>query len=100
MNVRYTDKQGLTWVTSVPAEATPDMYRWGVPVGPPDLSSLGLEKKEWVALQAALVDMDLIVAPQLMGKRAEIKLILKKLGLPEYLLKEIISLYQQAYYAG
>jgi len=97
-NVKYTDTNKLSWIVSVPATAPPETYKWGVPVGPPDLSPLGLSKEDRIKLQKGLVDLNLVIAPQLMGKRAELKILLKQLGLPDTLLRELISLYQRSFY--
>lgn len=96
--VKYTDDDGLAHVTLVPTGTHPEHFKWGVPVGPPDLSALGLEREKMIALQAALVDLDLLVAPQLMGQRPVLLDILNKLGLPREMVKDLIGLYQQAYY--
>ena len=97
-NVKYTDNEGFTWAVCVPNGTADEFFSWGVPIGPPDLTALNLTKEEWIALQAALVEKDLLTAPQLMGKRSILKEIFTDLDLPEHKLREIISLYQQVYY--
>lgn len=97
-DVKYTDNEGLMWIVGVPPNAPEEIYKWGVPVGPPDLSSLGLTKTDRKKLQNALVDAGFVLAPHLVGKRKELKALLKKLELPDSLLREIISLYQRVYY--
>lgn len=96
--VKYTDAKGNAKVVEVPNDATPDMYKWGVVLGPPDLTPLGLPKEQLQQLYKLLVDNNLYNAPKLIGKRLLIRQILQQVGIPVEKLNTIIGIYQELYY--
>lgn len=96
--VKYTDTKGYKWATDVP-EGTPyKEHKFGIRLGPPDLSRLGLEDEQHRALHNALVDSDLYNAPMLIGKRALLKQIFRQNHIPTHLLNVMIGVFQEAYY--
>lgn len=96
--VKYTDTKGFMWAVDVPEGTSPEQYKAGVRLGPPDLSRLNLGKDQWLALNTLLVEHGLYNAPQLMGKRLELKQILQKCGISTHLLNTLIGVYQEVYY--
>lgn len=98
--VKYTDDNGYWKVADVPDDVTPDKYHRGVQLGPPDLSGLELPVTTLRELYERLVQADLYIAPQLMGKRAQLRQILKSAGVSIDLLGQVINKYQERYYTG
>lgn len=97
--VVYTDNDGLKWVMEV-LEETPkeDWGNTGILLGPPDLTSLGLTKKKRIELQNELVSHNWIQAPDLRGRKRELIQLIKKMNLPNSLVRHVLSIYQYAYY--
>lgn len=96
--VVYTDNENLTWAVVVPVGTPEEDYQTGIVLGPPDLSSLDLQQSQRERLQKALVEAGFYNAPQLMGKRQEFNKLLKSLGLPDTYYRNVLHLYQVAYY--
>lgn len=77
----------------------PDEYaETGAILGPPDLTSLDISEKALKALSIDLVNNNLYSAPQLMGNRKTLLMLLDKHKIDKQFLREIISIFQQEYY--
>jgi hypothetical protein len=60
--VTYEDEDGRRWVTRIDARAPDSDAPLGIPVGPPDLSDLGLPAEVQTRLHNQLVDRGLLTA--------------------------------------
>ena len=100
--VIYTNAQGLKEVRRVPQGLPPSGYSRGVLVGPPDLSSVGLEMSALVSLNNRLVDLGLITYDDLRGNRADfVRAVKEALGDRQdtaYVVKCVLSVYQREAY--
>ncbi len=89
----YTDEEGRQYVTLVP-EGQEHMARSGIPVGPPDLTSLGLPIDIEVRLHNALYDRNILTLYDAKQKASEVQAALQ--GALKVGTHTIISLYQEA----
>lgn len=102
----YTDENGFRYVVEVPAGTDPAQYRRGIRLGPPDLSSLKLDRDQLRELHNSLVEKRLLYAPDIEkpGRMQEVYVLLQaatknaKDSQVRDLLKSLVSLYQQEYY--
>lgn len=102
-DVKYVDEQGFAWLKRVKDKTVPTMYRRGITIGPPDLSSLSLEQDELKRLQNALVDAYLVNAELIRGNVTQLHNVIKG-ALPHKntreLVKQVKVIYQQEYFRG
>lgn len=94
--VVYTDSDGLKWIVDVPDHYSEEEYEKGLVVGPPDLSDLNIHRYKLKKLNHALVDAGLIEPGDLLGRRIELRKILKALQIEEQE-RPIVSIYQWLY---
>jgi hypothetical protein len=100
--VIYTTDEGLKEVRDVPNTLATKDYHLGILIGPPDLSSLKLDKKKLRELNHALVDAGLLQWPDLSGQRHRLVGIISKIwDKPERqrdMKLKILVIYQQDYF--
>ena len=102
MRVNYTNEGGSVQIREVPDDADPKTYKWGILIGPPDLSDLPLSVKKIKELVVFLVLADFGNYQDTQGRRDEIlEIILKVTGKKDKtLLKQILYIYQKEYLEG
>lgn len=102
--VIYTSPEGLKEIRDVPNTLSTKDYYLGILIGPPDLSSLPIDKSKLRELNHALVDADLIQWPDLSGQRYKLVEIISKIWpKPEKqrdMKYKILVIYQQDYYSA
>lgn len=101
--VIYTTSDGLQEFRKVPTYLHPSDYGTGILVGPPDLTELGLSRKDTKALNHALVDAKFVDYKSLTGRRKDLLSIVKKAlkctdAKATELRLKVIGLYQRSYY--
>lgn len=99
--VKYNDDNGFLWAVVVPPNVEKDQWEYGVVIGPPDLSGLGLTKNETKRLHNALVEADLYSVKTVKGNTGELLALLKKLFPKKNgkeLVRQIKSVLQQEYF--
>lgn len=74
--VSYTDEMGRRWLVGIPEdyEGLPEM---GIPIGPPDMSSLKLPEEMETTLNHQLFDRKLFTLADVRRRPAEIQAALK-----------------------
>ena len=77
--VIYNSTEGLKEVRDVPNTLSTNDYHLGILIGPPDLSSLPIDKKKLLELNHALVDAGLLQWPDLSGQRHKLVGIISKI---------------------
>lgn len=70
--VDYTDDDGRSWRVQLPDELGDDMAHMGIPVGPPDLSSLGLHSELLTRLHNELFRRGIITYADALKRQPEI----------------------------
>ena len=70
----------------------------GVVIGPPVLIDMGLSQDTVDAIRSRLIDLELMVAPDLMGKRGVLKNLLRELGVGKEHVNSLIHSYQIDFY--
>lgn len=71
VRAKYQDDEGRWWVVLVPP-GHEDEASMGIPVGPPDLASLGLPEAVEVRLHNQLFNRGLLTARDLKGRGQEV----------------------------
>lgn len=103
--VVYTDSEGFKRVVEVPNETWDEsQFRYGLRVGPPDLTPLGLNKDVTRLLSNALCDATLVDLSTLNGRRNILYDVVKQvLQIPELeirgVMQSIVGLYQRDAYS-
>lgn len=98
--VTYTNEQGLKKVVEVPYNLVDKtQYRHGILLGPPDLSSIGLNSENTRLLNDALCDLGILDYATMSGRRHQALEAIKTFVFDDQQAKEIlgslIALYQQ-----
>lgn|SRR5512139_527125 len=96
MRVHYKES-GMTQIREVPQNTSPEAYKWGILVGPPDLSNLSLSVKKVKELTEALAQAFIGDYADTQSRRGEILDIVAKVTgrRDKALLKEILYIYQE-----
>lgn len=96
MRVHYTKDKGLIQIREVPDNAGESQYKWGVVVGPPDISELNLTKNKIKKLNNELALGWFGDYEDTKGRRSELMSIIQKVtgNRNKYLLKQILVIYQ------
>lgn len=99
MRVEFEKKDGLLGIREVPADASPEFYRYGIEIGPPDLSSLELSKDLIKELNNRLVKARIVCYEDTQGQRGAILDIVKRVTgkKNKTLVKQVLALYQGTY---
>ena len=71
-NVRHTDPTGRVWITSIPDDAPNSHASMGLPIGPPDLSTLELPEELATRLHNALVERNILTWDQFRRNRTAV----------------------------
>lgn len=99
MRVHYKEN-GKTQIREVPVGANPDTYKWGILVGPPDLSELSLSTKKIKDLTEALALAWMGDYRDTQGRRHEMmEIIMRTTGKRDKeVLRHILYIYQKNYF--
>jgi hypothetical protein len=97
MRVNYVSEGGSTQIREVPVGATPQTYKYGVLVGPPDLSELPLTKMKIKELTEALAKAGIGDYNDTRSRRGEILDILNRITKKKdkELLRLVLGIYQK-----
>ena len=100
MRVNYNQEDGTLQIREVPDKANPDSYKYGIEIGPPDLSDLNLSARLIKQLSKELALAGFGNYKDTTGRRDEVmSIILKVVGKRDKdLLKQILYIYQQSYF--
>lgn len=103
IEVVYTNKEGYKEVRKVPKDVSPTTYDEGIFVGPPDITGLGLKKKDKLVLNNALVEVGYLDFPSLSSERANLlRLIKDRLKVSDEEARkirwDILHIYQRDFY--
>src|SRR4030042_291373 len=98
MRVYYEDN-GVAQIREVPEDADPKTYKWGILVGPPDMSELALPVRKIKELVKALAQAGFGNYKDTQGRRNEmfgiVSIVTGKRD--KTLLKHILYIYQKEY---
>jgi hypothetical protein len=96
--VIYTTKEGWREFRRVPNGYPPTLYNSGIVIGPPNLDSLELTKKQKLKINNYLVDEGVISYENLLGKKRLLLNVLLEMGFKELkavqIRNSIIGIYQ------
>jgi len=102
MRVNYKLENGSIQIKEVPDEASPEQYKYGILIGPPDLSGLSLTNRQIKQLSSELALKGFGDYSDTQGRRSElldiIRTVLNKRD--KNLLKQILEIYQAEYFGG
>ena len=98
MRVNYVSENGLPQIREVPDGADPKTYKYGILIGPPDLSDLSLSNKQIRELTKELVKLDIGDYNDTRGRRNEILDALKRVvgRKDKELLRQVLTIYQRS----
>lgn len=91
-------ENGYARAKAVPNDADKELYEYGIDLGPPDLSGLGLPELTLKALSIDLVEHNMYIAPLLMSRRKELLELLDKHKIDRRLLRNMLNIFQMDFY--
>jgi len=100
MRVQFSTDGGVMQIREVPEGADPKTYKYGVLIGPPDLSDLALPTKQIKELNKQLVAAGLGDYSDTRSRRHEMMEIISKVvgRRDKELLRQILYIYQSSYF--
>jgi hypothetical protein len=100
MRVNYSEENGDIQIREVPDKADPKSYKYGVVIGPPDLSDLSLSSKLIKQLSRELALAGFGNYKDTMSRRGELLDVVRKVtgNKDKTLLKQILYIYQKNYF--
>jgi hypothetical protein len=100
----YIDEEGFSWLVRVKENATVQQYKYGIRIGPPDLSELPLSTDEIKLLQKELVKANLVNAELIHGSTGKlfevVKTTLPHVKDTKAIVRLLKSIYQHDYYSS
>lgn len=98
----YFEDNGVGQIREVPEDADPKTYKWGILVGPPDMSELALPARKIKELVKALALAGFGNYRDTQGRRSEMFGIISKVTekRDKTILRHILHIYQREYLEG
>ncbi len=102
MRVNYKLDNGSIQIREVPDEASPEQYKYGIVIGPPDLSGLSLTNKQIKQLSSELALRGFGDYSDTQGRRSELLDVIRTVvgRRDKIVLKHILEIYQAEYFGG